>query len=86
MNTTNKPDQSASKYKLVKVFLTIAAVTVLTLQPIAPSYAFGPGPDRGPDPGPDKGPDRGPDPGPDPGPDRGPDKGPDPGPDPGPGR
>ena len=64
--------------KRIKTTLSIIAIAVLTLQPMAPSYAFGPGPDRGPDPGPDLGPgrDRGPDLAPKPGPEIGPDIGP----------
>ena len=45
MNASDKPNHSGNRYKLVKVFLTIAAVTVFTLQPIASSHAIGPGPD-----------------------------------------
>jgi len=82
----NKAGQSRYTRRLMKVSLSIITVLMLTFQPMAASYAIGPGPDPGP--GPDRGPDPGPDPGP--GPDRGPDPGPDPGPDrgpdPGPGR
>ena len=50
--------RSRSTLKLIKVLVSIIAVTVLTLQPMATSYAIGPGPDPGPDPGPNPGPGR----------------------------
>ena len=52
MNSSRKTGQSRSTLKLIKVFVSIIAVALLTLQPVAPSYAFGPGPDPGPDLGP----------------------------------